>query len=646
MKKQRIKNISSEDTYSKHVVSANAKSFSSRNIIQDFSFNDYEFKRAKILHKIFGNNKFVKAFLKLVFPSLFWGLFTALVPILFNTMINSFYNDSKIGNQMYLSVNYTAYLYGYLNPLVSSFIFAAFPAIGNYIGQHNKHKLQEVMRWSTYISLIVCSLGLILEETFAEQIALSLVWQYTLPVTGANLVQTKYSIILIRWLAISGFFYLWLWLYVPTLSSMKNSRSLFYSSLIGFIYFIIAYPSFLTATWVDAGNGSLATPKIQEHLYLVINGIGGIYLGYFIIQPLFLLLYTIFPKNFKILEARVHNIFIRIWNKINTFSRSYQLFSRNKDEKFPSLYILKSVNKEEYTDFEKDTLLFQTGFHVSFKRLKQMMVLAWAVLLDQIFYATLNLILTVYGTNFHGYWNGWNGIGPGSDQDSALSLHMAKEYYKLILANVSLISSYIFTVYNGFSLLPQYFVAYYLGNGDKQTAYHNSTILTNWSIAFGLFLAIIILIYGSFINEIEYATNNPDSFYTFLYKDKNIPLGTYKQLWSDCYNMELIYALAVLFDTGVAMTYYILVAGGSRFIIIADSAIQLINALALLALYYTNYDNFYVYYFVNRIHTFLKFIVGFIVIYMRGALWGIDSQRTRNSWFKQKVSLFKPNIKT
>ncbi|MBO6022841.1 hypothetical protein J6P59_00665 [bacterium] len=84
--------------------------------------------------------------------------------------------------------------------------------------------------------------------------------------------------------------------------------------------------------------------------------------------------------------------------------------------------------------------------------------------------------------------------------------------------------------------------------------------------------------------------------------------------------MELIYALAVLFDTSVAMTYYILLSGGSKFIIFADSLIQLINSLALIGLYYTNYDNFYVYYLVNRIHTFLKFFISLVVIYAKGAL--------------------------
>ncbi|MBO6022843.1 hypothetical protein J6P59_00675 [bacterium] len=72
---------------------------------------------------------------------------------------------------------------------------------------------------------------------------------------------------------------------------MKNSRALFYSSVIGFIYFIISYPSYLHSTYVNVGSGTLATPDIQDHLYGIINGIGGIYLGYFIIQPLFLLIY-------------------------------------------------------------------------------------------------------------------------------------------------------------------------------------------------------------------------------------------------------------------------------------------------------------------------------------------------------------------
>ena len=90
-------------------------------------------------------------------------------------MINGFYKDAPVGNQLYLSVNYTSYVYGYINPLVSSFIFAAFPAFGNYIAQHNKLKLQEVMRWTAYISLVFCTIGLCLEEGFASQIALVLV---------------------------------------------------------------------------------------------------------------------------------------------------------------------------------------------------------------------------------------------------------------------------------------------------------------------------------------------------------------------------------------------------------------------------------------------------------------------------------------
>ena len=110
--------------------STQSQMFTVKNIIQDFSFNDADFKLARWYNKIFGSSKFIKAFLRLTFPSLFWGLFTALVPILFNTMINGFYHDAPIGNQLYLSVNYTSYIYGYINPLVSSFVFAAVPAFG------------------------------------------------------------------------------------------------------------------------------------------------------------------------------------------------------------------------------------------------------------------------------------------------------------------------------------------------------------------------------------------------------------------------------------------------------------------------------------------------------------------------------------
>ena len=57
--------------YSRNLVTSNSSLFTTRNIIQDFSFNDEEFRHAKIINKIFGTNKFIKVFLRLLFPSLF-----------------------------------------------------------------------------------------------------------------------------------------------------------------------------------------------------------------------------------------------------------------------------------------------------------------------------------------------------------------------------------------------------------------------------------------------------------------------------------------------------------------------------------------------------------------------------------------------
>ncbi|MBO6072175.1 hypothetical protein J6P59_00685 [bacterium] len=53
------------------MVTSNSSLFTTRNIIQDFSFNDEEFRHAKIINRIFGTNKFIKVFLRLLFPSLF-----------------------------------------------------------------------------------------------------------------------------------------------------------------------------------------------------------------------------------------------------------------------------------------------------------------------------------------------------------------------------------------------------------------------------------------------------------------------------------------------------------------------------------------------------------------------------------------------
>ena len=72
----------------------------------------------------------------------------------------------------------------------------------------------------------------------------------------------------------------------------------------------------------------------------------------------------------------VANFFINIWNQINYSSRSYQYATRMKTQKFNRPYLLKPVELLDYDDQERSLLFFQSGFKVSFARLKQMLGLA------------------------------------------------------------------------------------------------------------------------------------------------------------------------------------------------------------------------------------------------------------------------------
>ena len=236
--------------------------------------------------------------------------------------------------------------------------------------------------------------------------------------------------------------------------------------------------------------------------------------------------------------------------------------------------------------------------------------------INQFAYGVFGLALVIFATNFNGNLLGIS----GSD------LAAGKEYFKLIVANASLISGYLGMVYNGFVLLPQYFVAYYLGREDKETAYHNSLFLTHWSFIVGFILCCIVLIYASFINYIIYPSTDANTPIPLKWTGPSVHgLITYKAFWLDCFYMELILAVVEIFDAGTTLSFNILATGGCKWTFFSDQFIRLVNIAVLIALYYGktdgvhwfNYEysaNMFIYYIIARSHSVIPAFISWAFI--------------------------------
>ncbi len=279
------------------------------------------------------------------------------------------------------------------------------------------------------------------------------------------------------------------------------------------------------------------------------------------------------------------------------------------------------------------------SFRVSGETMKHVWKTSGGVFADQMFYGVLSLVISIYATNFYGNLLGLQGSTPQE----------AGEYYKAIYFGTRLISNnFLNYLFGGILLLPQYFVAYYLGRNDKETAYHNSMILINWAIVFGFLLCLIILIYGACYNEAHFTKS---IFETDLHtiwsndgKTKSVLDNiTYTKFITDCFIMEAILAIVELFEVGTAMTFFILASGGCVWTWFSDQVVRILNLVALLLLYYgsqkingqpaipaiyhyttTCSANMIIYYIISRTHAVLPLFISWIFIERGLALRSIE----------------------
>ncbi len=601
--------------------------------------------------KAFGDKNYIKTFWKLLTPSLLWGLITSVVPLLFNLFTGLVFTlpNGQHGS-IYVAVNYTYSTFVTFDYISTIIIFSIFAAIGNYTGARKYEALKETLRMGIYSSLIISFVLLLFEQIFAAQFAQKLIY-----LNSYNDKEVALTVILIRSMSLFCFFFAWGWLYVPALSSISNNKPLYYSAIVGLVFFLITDPSFLYslkepfAIAIKHNNLNLLF-KIQEKASI---GIGLIYLFYFIIQPIYIYLYLKFCLKIQIimfyLLSPFHFYFykLKIKNK-NAILKENEKNFLNKKFTYSLDYYQEKLKQIKLNDNLEKELLFFNSFKLTKTVLNEVFLLSWGNLLDQTFYNLIAVLHFVYSTNYGGTFPiglGFHHISNLQGWNLNLSHYAASHYFKLIISNPEMLLIFFFGIWDSFSVLPSYFVALELGKNNKQIAKRNMWICMNWSYLMGALFTIIILIFASFINQ--YATfpsANGNNWYDIEQNGIIIAQVKYYTLWNNARNMMIIWAFMLFFFTATDMGFYLILSGASKILIIGDALITALFVAISMALYYLHFENMYGYFFIPHLDKVVKYFIYLIIIGTNQASNSINDinkkKRNENSLITKEIPTF------
>lgn len=571
-------------------MSSNSQTFVETTFDKNVSSNsNSKFENRNFFTRIFGTKEFIFTFWKLLLPSLIWGLITSLVPLLFNVFASEFFQNGSSGN-MYLAIDYTYGVFSTINSLATVFLFAVFPVVGNFVTRGHFHMVRQTIRWAIYIGVCVSLILLIFEQAFASDMMNLMVWDNA---QSGN--QTTLSVNLLRFMSFISFFYLWSWIYVPTLSSIKNTKAIFYSAILAFVFFIISTPVYLH--FLTLHQTSANTTELTDNASI---GLGAIYLAYFIIQPLYLYFYCHFIDSIR-----------RTW---------YKMFKGFYD-KHPEL-----LRNEHY---EKE-LLFMREYNVSFELIKRIFALSWCIILDQLLFCIVSVVQLVFIINYGGQLV--DSISVNLNGSNAYLA--ASNYYKDITSIAFELNTFLFGIFNAFTIAPQYFVANELGRNNKQKALHNEYLCINWSIVIGAVFLVIMFICSVTLNSAFFPeTANTETFfdatgstpwYQIYINETSSAYVTYTNLYQASTNIMYIFSGFMIINTACSMMFFVLIEGGSKLTALGDSFVQIIFTIVLAVLYVVHYDNIYWYYTMNQLMLLFKLVICYIIVATKQALNSIE----------------------
>lgn len=582
-----------------------------------------------LLRKTFGDREFVRTFWKLLTPSIAWGIISSIVPLLFNLFTASAFTlaSGKHGN-LYVSINYTYETFTTVNYLATIFVFSLFPAIGNFVGHGNFRDFKETMRFSAYVSFTSAAVLMLCEEIWAQQYSEGLVF-----LNSSTKQELELSVLMIRPMAFIGFFFVWIWLYVPSLSSIKNNRPLIYSAIISFVFFIITDTSFIFtlqgqfehAMAVKGASADTGTPwDIQVRAAI---GMGWIYLVYFAIQPIFIYLYLKFYYYVQVMWLYVKAPFVNAILKTKKKGRHFEPSTETNMEgiklrnPMDGLYDGRRVTRQQIellknTPYLEKELLFFDHWSVRNDLMKTVLLLSWGNILDQGLFNAVEILHFVYSTNYGGTFptgDGFTHITAGWDQH--LSNVAANHFYKLIVSNPEMLLVFFYGVWNAFSVAPQYFIARELGAQRKDVARKNTWICMNWAYLMGIIFMIVIVVFATFINQ--YATfpsSSGANWYPIAHHGKVIADIQYWVIWDQSRIVMIIWGFVLISYTAGLMAFYVVLIGASKWIVFSDTLGTTLFTIIAMALHYTHFDNPIAYYFIPHLDKLFKYIVYMIII--------------------------------
>lgn len=547
-----------------------------------------------VFARIFGDKEFVTTFWKLIMPSILWGGITSIVPLFFNLFSQIFFVSSNGGHSnLYIAVNYTYDTISTVNYLVVTLLFAVFPAIGNFIGYGQYRNYRETVRFAFYVGLICCFILMLFEQIFARDFALNLVYLGT-----ASEPQIQMCTNLIRPMSFISFVFLWMWLYIPSLSSIKNTTVVFYSSIISLVFFFIADPIYLYCL-----TKGVAEPYNDLSLqYKAAYGIGGIYLVYFTIQPIVVYIYCKFINQFKYSHYLIKYALINIFKKKQDKIWDYEYYSKEE------------IKLIKYSHYLESELLFFDDFKVSATLVKQVCKLSWGNIIDQALLNSFCIVHLIFVTNFGGSLPTGDGFVLN---DPSQANHAGNAFYKAIYNIPSMLITFFYGIFNAFTVAPQYFVSRELGAGNVNNAKRNAYICINWSYFMGLLFMVIIIIFAFFINKVTMPSSDPNALYVLVKNHQNgnvVAAVSYKILWEYSQNMMIIFSVILFTSTFSNMTLYVVLQGASKFIVLSDTLGKIIFTVIAIALHYSHFNNLYGYYVIPHLDRFFQWIIYMIIL--------------------------------
>lgn len=545
--------------------------------MKNHDLKNKKFIKLTFWNRLFGDVNFIKTFWKLLLPSFVWGFISSLVPLLFNLFTNLYFsNHQNANNNLYVSINYTYITMATVNYLSVVLVVSLFPAIGNFIGNQQYGNFKQTIRFGFIVGMVVSSLLMIFEQAFAKEFVSAIIYSNKAIGNQVNL-----SVNILRSMSFIGFSYVWIWIYIPSLSSMKNTKVLLYSSVLSLIYFLIVYLSYLTVLSKNYDLVDNFSVQLQAAY-----SIGGIYLSYFFIQPLIIYLYCLFAYQFKYAELKIAQVFNKKITEYNFFS----------------LKTKPIIEKQ---------VLFMKDFFLTKLLIIRVLKLSWGNILDQALFNIIGILHLVFGTNFGGYFSEGEGFNLINPQYSA---NAANDYYKLIIIVPSMITGLLYGIFNSFIIAPQYFVANKFGQKHKQEARRNMHYCMNWSYLIGLLLFVIIFIFAFFLNKITNTSTDPNAWYDIYLGNNIVAQVRYYQLWKDSQNIMLLFAFVAFLYSISTMGFYVVLNGASKLIVLADTLGSLIFVIITMALHYTHFSNMYAYYIIPNLDKLFKYIIYMLII--------------------------------